>query len=459
MIDMPELKKKWNNILNIIKNDISSDAAFATWIKPLIPYSINNKTKTIYILIQDEINTLNYISKRYTKNFIAAVYEEFSEDYNITFIMENDTEALDKGNFINYNDENRIREKLLEANLNEKYTFDNFIVGSSNNFAHAYALQVAESADSSNKVFNPLFLYGGAGLGKTHLMQAIAHYIIEHNPNSRVLYVSSETFINELIASIRNPNPNEVIKFRNKYRNIDVLLIDDIQFIIGKDRGQEEFFHTFNTLYESSKQVVISSDKHPRELSPLEERLRSRFEIGLSVDISSPDYETRVAILQNKASLYNFDVDNEVLQYIASNVVSNIRELEGALNRIIAYSRISPTEINLDIAKEILKDTISPNANREITCDYILENVANYFNISINDLTSKKKSRNIAYPRQIAMYLCRYLTDCPFKQIAKTLDRDHSTVMHGCEKINQDIAVNEQLRNDIEKLKKIIKQS
>ena len=345
-----------------------------------------------------------------------------------------------------------LKARIAEANLNPRYTFDTFVVGGSNNFAQAYALKVAEAP---GEICNPLFLYGGVGLGKTHLMHSIAHYILEHNANAKVLYVTSEAFTNELINVIRNENQNATMEFRNKYRNIDVLLIDDIQFIIGKERCQEEFFHTFNTLYEAKKQIVISSDKPPKEMTTLEERLRSRFEWGLSVDISSPEYETRMAILQKKAELEGYDIDNEILQYIATNIISNIRELEGALTKVVAYSKISPLKMDIELAKEVLKDSISPNTVNEITCPLIIQMVAEHFNISQTDLASKKKSQNIVIPRQIAMYLCRTLTDESLSAIGALLGkRDHTTVIHGYDRIAADINTNDQIKNTVEVLKK-----
>ena len=327
------------------------------------------------------------------------------------------------------------------------------MVGGSNSFAHAYALKVAESPAEE---VNPLFLYGGVGLGKTHLMHSIAHYILEHNENMKVLYVTSEAFTNELISVIRNDS-QRVNDFRNKYRNIDVLLIDDIQFIIGKDRCQEEFFHTFNTLYESKKQIVISADKHPKEMTTLEERLRTRFECGLSVDISSPEYETRMAILQRKTQNEGYDIDSDILDYIATNIVSNIRELEGAFNKVVAYSKISPLKMNLELAKDVLKDTISPDSNNEITCEMITRIVAEHFNITPEDIYSKKKSQNIAIPRQIVMYLCRTLTDESFTNIGVLLgNRDHSTVLYGHDKIKSEIATNETMKNTIDAITKKI---
>lgn len=446
------LKNKWNDILNIMQQEYDiSDVSFKTWLLPLKLYSI--KDDTIYILVEDSMG-VSYITKKFSKMFKVTIAEVFGQPFEISFISEkdiNNEEKADNGTKKFKN--SQINSRIAEANLNPKYTFDTFVVGGSNSFAHAYALKVAESPAEE---VNPLFLYGGVGLGKTHLMHSIAHYILEHNENMKVLYVTSEAFTNELISVIRNDS-QRVNDFRNKYRNIDVLLIDDIQFIIGKDRCQEEFFHTFNTLYESKKQIVISADKHPKEMTTLEERLRTRFECGLSVDISSPEYETRMAILQRKTQNEGYDIDSDILDYIATNIVSNIRELEGAFNKVVAYSKISPLKMNLELAKDVLKDTISPDSNNEITCEMITRIVAEHFNITPEDIYSKKKSQNIAIPRQIVMYLCRTLTDESFTNIGVLLgNRDHSTVLYGHDKIKSEIATNETMKNTIDAITKKI---
>lgn len=446
------LQNKWNDILNIMQQEYDiSDVSFKTWLLPLKLYSI--KDDTITILVEDTMG-VSYITKKFSKMFKVTITEVLGQPFEISFISEKDINTSDKP----FTDEQRQRnsqfnDRITEANLNPKYTFDTFVVGGSNSFAHAYALKVAESPAEE---VNPLFLYGGVGLGKTHLMHSIAHYILEHNENMKVLYVTSEAFTNELINIIRNDS-QRVNDFRNKYRNIDVLLIDDIQFIIGKDRCQEEFFHTFNTLYESKKQIVISSDKPPKEMTTLEERLRTRFECGLAVDISSPEYETRMAILQKKTQIEGNDIDNDILDYIASNIVSNIRELEGAFNKVVAYSKISPLKMNLDLAKDVLKDTISPDSSSEVTCELITRIVAEHYNITPEDIYSKKKSQNIAIPRQIVMYLSRTLTDESFTNIGSLLgNRDHSTVLYGFEKIKSEIASNENMKNTIEVITKKI---
>ncbi|WP_075442845.1 chromosomal replication initiator protein DnaA [Selenomonas ruminantium] len=319
------------------------------------------------------------------------------------------------------------------SSLNPKYTFDTFVTGSSNRFAHAAAMAVAESP---GKVYNPFFMYGGVGLGKTHLMHAIGNRVLQNHPEMRVLYVSSEQFTNEIIRSIQEGTAE---KFRQKYRNIDVLLVDDVQFLSGKTSTQEEFFHTFNTLHDAQKQIILSSDRPPREVERLEDRLRSRFEWGLITDIQAPDLETRIAILKNKAQLDHFSVPNDVMVYIASRIDSNIRELEGALTRVVAYASLIKRPVTTDLVAEALKDVFPNNKTKEVTMEVIQEIVASYFKIKIDDLHAKKRTRSIAYPRQIAMYLCRELTDTSLPQIGNFFGgRDHTTVLHACDKINKE---------------------
>lgn len=324
--------------------------------------------------------------------------------------------------------------------LNPKYTFETFVVGSGNRFAHAASLATASEPAG---VYNPLFLYGGVGLGKTHLMQAIGHYVLKHHRHMHVVYVSSERFTNDLINSLQS---KQMVEFRQRYRNVDVLLIDDIQFIAGKESTQEEFFHTFNALYQANKQIVISSDRPPKEIPTLEDRLRSRFECGLIADIQAPDLETRVAILRQKAMSERIVVPDEVLYLIATNIQSNIRELEGALNRVMAYASLQKTPISLEMASEALKEIIATPETRQITIDDIMEAVAAHFGIKVADLKGKRRSRSIVHPRQIAMYLARELTDASLPRIGEEFGgRDHTTVMHACEKIRKDQQVDAQL--------------
>jgi len=336
------------------------------------------------------------------------------------------------------------------SSLNPKYTFDTFVVGNNNRFAHAAALAVADAPATS---YNPLFIYGGVGLGKTHLMHAIGNEIIRRNRSSNILYVTSEKFTNQLINAIKD-NKND--QFRNKYRNIDVLLIDDIQFIAGKERIQEEFFHTFNALHESGKQIILSSDRPPKDIQLLEDRLKSRFEWGLIADISNPDYETRLAILRKKAQLENIIIDDEILSNIANRIDSNIRELEGTLNKIIANSSLTNSPITMEMAERAI-NTIVSQKDKVISSDFIQDTVAKYFNITVKDLRSSKRSNDIAFPRQIAMYLCRNVAQMSLPQIGKDFGkRDHTTVMHACNKIEKEIKENSNTKLIVESVKNIL---
>ena len=338
-----------------------------------------------------------------------------------------------------------------EIGLNSKYTFDNFVVGQSNRFAHAACLAVS---DKLSKVYNPLFLYGGVGLGKTHLMHSSAHEILKKHPRAKILYISSEEFTNQLIDAIRSKT---TAKFRNMYRNVDVLIIDDIQFIAGKESTQEEFFHTFNALYDSHKQIILSSDRSPQEIPGLEERLVSRFAWGLVADIQPPDFETRTAILQKKCELAAVVVPNDVLYFLAEKVRTNIRELEGALIRVVAYSNMTGREMSVDLAREVLKGMIS-DVEKKITLDLVQRVVAGYFDVKVVDLKTKKRTRAIAYPRQLAMYLSRELTDHSLPDIGFFYGgRDHTTVIHACDKINNEMAANENTRNIVQKLTSMIR--
>lgn len=442
------ITSKWNEILEILKEEHDiMDVSFNTWIKPLEVYSVENDLVTL--LVPDENIGTNYLHKKYYLPLKVVIQEVTGEMLDIEFLHISDLKlkVKDSNNTTSFDQEESSSNlsKKIEANLNPNYTFDNFVVGGNNNFAHAYALAVAESPA---EVYNPLFIYGGVGLGKTHLMHSIGNFIIDRNPNAKVRCVTSEVFTNEVISAIRSDNQSAIMEFRDKYRNLDVLLIDDIQFIIGKERSQEEFFHTFNTLKESNKQIVISSDKHPKEMTTLDERYKSRFKMGLTVDISSPDYETRMAIIKKKAELEGYVIDDEIFDYIATNIKSNVRELEGALTKIVAFSRVSRKPVDIDIAKEVLKDVISPDDNTVITPELIIDIVADHFNISVQDISSKKKSQDIVVPRQIAMYLCRRFTEISLQELGHILGkRDHSTVMHSVEKIQNEIDTNESTRN------------
>ena len=442
--------EKWDEIIHKLKIEYGlSNVSFRTWIEPLEVYNVSDST--VYILVPLK-SSVDYINQKYLLPFQVCIAEITGQEFEVKFITVDDSQNINVKNQDDTYKKNATQNSIFEqANLNPKYTFDTFVVGGNNNFAHAASLAVSESP---GEIYNPLFLYGGVGLGKTHLMHSIAHFILEKDPTKKVLYVTSETFTNELIEALKSG------KTSGGNRNIDVLLIDDVQFIIGKESTQEEFFHTFNHLHVSGKQIIISSDKPPKDIETLEARLRTRFEWGLIADISSPDYETRMAILRKKEELdglQKYHISNEVMQYIATNVKSNIRELEGSLNKLIALHKLKNEEINIMLAAEALKDIVSPNKNRQITPELILEVVSEHFSVSIADLKSGKRNANIANSRQIAMYLCRTMTDTPLKSIGIMLGgRDHSTVSHGVDKVTEDIKTNEALNNTIEIIKKKI---
>ncbi|OBR92221.1 MULTISPECIES: chromosomal replication initiator protein DnaA [Clostridium] len=445
-------KEIWEQSLNIINGEIT-EVSFNTWIKSITPVSIENDT---FILSVPNDLTKGILTSKY-KNLIANALKLItSKKYNIKFLIASESEealTLDSTNK-RHNKNSVLVNDEMSTMLNPKYTFDSFVIGNSNRFAHAASLAVAESP---SKAYNPLFIYGGVGLGKTHLMHAIGHYILNNNSKSKVVYVSSEKFTNELINSIKD---DKNVEFRNKYRNIDVLLIDDIQFIAGKERTQEEFFHTFNALYEANKQIILSSDRPPKEIPTLEDRLRSRFEWGLIADIQAPDFETRMAILKKKADVENLNIPNEVMVYIATQIKSNIRELEGALIRIVAFSSLTNKEISIDLAVEALKDIISSKQSKQVTIDLIQDVVANYYNLKVDDLKSARRTRNIAFPRQIAMYLCRKLTDMSLPKIGEEFGgRDHTTVIHAYEKISTNLKQDESLQNAIGDLTKRLNQN
>lgn len=459
---MNEVKEKWPEIIEHLRVEHELlNVSFNTWIKPLKVYDVIDDTA--YILVNKD-SSVEYIDKKYRLPLMVCIAEITGKEYEIQFVSEDDDKLNEIHNASIDNGQKKKTKSLAEkAGLNPKYTFDTFVVGGNNNFAHAASLAVAESP---GEVYNPLFLYGGVGLGKTHLMHSIAHFILDKNPKKKVLYVTSETFTNELIDALRNGktagNESAMLNFRDKYRNIDVLLIDDIQFIIGKESTQEEFFHTFNHLHTLGKQIIISSDKPPKDIETLESRLRTRFEWGLIADISSPDYETRMAILQKKIELDHlekYNIKNDVLDYIAANVKSNIRELEGSLNKLIALYKLNNNNNPIDIAlaAEALKDIISSDNRREVTPELILDIVADHFGITVADLKSKKRDSEIAVPRQICMYLMRTMTDTALKGIGAVLGgKDHSTVKYGVEKIAKDIESDEMMENTINIIKKKI---
>ncbi|MFD3155349.1 chromosomal replication initiator protein DnaA [Haloimpatiens sp. FM7330] len=445
------LTQIWEKTLNIIKGELT-EVSFNTWIKSIIPIAIEQDLLKLGV---PNNFTKEILENRYKTLIANAIKLITSKKYNINFIIATEDAVETNPKRIIKKE----RDKLLTSdettcNLNPKYTFDSFVIGNSNRFAHAASLAVAESPA---KAYNPLFIYGGVGLGKTHLMHAIGHYILQNNPNAKVVYVTSEKFTNELINSIKD---DKNVDFRNKYRNVDILLIDDIQFIAGKERTQEEFFHTFNALHEANKQIILSSDRPPKEIPTLEDRLRSRFEWGLIADIQAPDFETRIAILKKKADVESLNIPNEVMVYIANKIKSNIRELEGALIRIVAFSSLTNKEISVDLASEALKDIISSNQNKQITIGLIQDIVSSYFNLSINDFKSSRRTRNITYPRQIAMYLCRKLTDMSLPKIGEEFGgRDHTTVIHAYEKISNNLKKDISLKNMVDELAKKISQN
>ncbi len=455
---MSIVEKKWPEIIEHLRveHDLSN-VSFNTWIKPLKVYKVVDYT--VFILVN--INaSVEYIDKKYRLPLKVSIAEITEKEFEVVFVSEEEDrldEIMEMAS--RASEKKRTKTAAQKAGLNPKYTFDTFVVGGNNSFAHAASLAVAESP---GEVYNPLFLYGGVGLGKTHLMHSVAHFILDKNPKRKVLYVTSETFTNDLIQALKNPKENSMSDFRNKYRNNDVLLIDDIQFIIGKESTQEEFFHTFNQLHTAGKQIIISSDRPPKDIETLEARLRTRFEWGLIADVSAPDYETRMAILQKKIemdSLQKYNIPDDVLEYIASNIKTNIRELEGSLNKLIALYKLqnNQEEIDIPLAAKALKDIISSQANREVTPELILDVVSEHFGVSIADLKSSKRTAEIAIPRQIFMYLCREMTTTSLKVMGVVLGgKDHSTINHGIKKIKADIKENESLSNTIDIIKKKI---
>ena len=459
---MDVIKEKWEEIIQKLKVEyFLSNISFETWIRPLEVYEIRGNT--LYLTVNFKAS-IEHIQNKYLLPLKVCIAEVTGTEYQIKFIprdlpREQQRRYLEKTAPVKekthkHKEVSPIAEK---ANLNPKYTFDTFVVGGNNNFAHAASLAVAESP---GEVYNPLFLYGGVGLGKTHLMHSIAHYILDREPSKKVLYVTSETFTNDLITAIRNGktgNDLAMNAFRDKYRNNDVLLIDDVQFIIGKESTQEEFFHTFNHLHNAGKQIVISSDKPPKDMTTLEARLRTRFEWGLIADISVPDYETRMAILRKKEDMEGYNIDDAVIRYIATNIKSNIRELEGALTKLSAFATLSHSPITVEFAEETLKDLISPDAKKEVTPELIIQIVADHFGISPADILSSKRSADIVYPRQITMYLCRQMTNVALQGIGKALgNRDHTTIIHGADKIAKEVLVNETTKNTVDILIKKI---
>ncbi|ENQ3080808.1 chromosomal replication initiator protein DnaA [Bacillus multifaciens] len=447
---MENISDLWNSTLKELEKKVSKPS-YETWLKSTKAYSL--KKDVLTITAPNEF-ARDWLESHYSDLISETIIHLMGAELTIRFIIpqsqteeEFDYPPVQKNKTM-HDEPNHFPQSML----NPKYIFDTFVIGSGNRFAHAASLAVAEAPA---KAYNPLFIYGGVGLGKTHLMHAIGHYVIEHNPNAKVVYLSSEKFTNEFINSIRD---NKAVDFRNKYRNVDVLLIDDIQFLAGKEQTQEEFFHTFNALHEESKQIVISSDRPPKEIPTLEDRLRSRFEWGLITDITPPDLETRIAILRKKAKAEGLDIPNEVMLYIANQIDSNIRELEGALIRVVAYSSLINKDMNADLAAEALKHII-PNSKPKIISIYDIQKaVGDVFQVKLEDFKAKKRTKSVAFPRQIAMYLSRELTDSSLPKIGEEFGgRDHTTVIHAHEKISKLLKTDTQLQRQIEEIRDILK--
>ena len=446
------MKNIWSQVLSIIKDE-TTNVSYTTWFEPLIVHNIDQNVKIVYLKTEDAFR-INIIKNRYLHLIEKCLKDVTGEDYRVVIKNSADYEEVSE------NDEEQDKKPVLmdpklrkQKIFNPRYTFDNFVVGGSNKYAQAAALAVAESP---SEAYNPLFIYGGSGLGKTHLMNAIGIYLLEHNENLNVLYVSSEMFTNEFIKAL---GENKTREFKNKYRKVDVLLIDDIQFLEGKESTQEEFFHTFNFLYDLNKQIVISSDRPPNKLDKLEDRLRSRFMWNLIADLQPADYETRVAILIKKAENLNLEVTDEIYEVIcliAEKIKDNIRELEGAFNRIVSFSTLMGEKIDKTFAKRILKDIVQNNGTSP-TPEKIKTIVSRYFKIKVSDMESSKRTSSIAFPRQIAMYLCRDMTDYSLPKIGNLFGgRHYTTVMHACDKVQAEMKDNESIREIIEALKKDI---
>ncbi|MCL2351665.1 MAG: chromosomal replication initiator protein DnaA [Firmicutes bacterium] len=436
-----ELQKVWNEALYLLSGSFI-EVVYNSWIKTLIPVSLENGCMTLKTEMDFFKDTIN---QRYLFEITRCVSSVLDQDVDVVIVSDKDlSEDGSKPS---------AKKNTYQSNLKQKYIFENFVKGKSNELAYAASLAVAEAPGESS--YNPLFLYGAVGLGKTHLMHSIGNFVLEQNPEMKVCYVSMETFTNEFISAIRQKDTEQ---FKAKYRGVDVLLLDDIQFLTGKEETQEELFHTFNVLYNDNKQIVLTSDQPPKELKSLETRLTNRFTMGLIVDITLPDFETRTAILEKKAYGENLSISGEIIRFIAKNIASNIRDLEGALNRVAALSRLNHAPITMELAQTALRDIISGIGKPEITVGYIQEVVADYYGLTVDDLTGKKRTQNIAYPRQIAMYLSRKILPVPLTEVGNIFGgRDHSTVIHGFDKISNDLENDQNLRNVIFELEKRIK--
>ncbi len=454
-----EIKSKWQDILNHLKTEYSlTDVCFKTWLLPLKIHSINENDNTAIISVNDEEigeNSKDHIKKKYGL-FMQVSIEEIT-GYHLTLEFKNKSELEATSPKIAKPSVNTSNKKNNNYNFSDKYTFDTFIVGSNNSFAHAASVAVAESPLQSE--YNPLYIYGGSGLGKTHLMRAIAHYIAENSPELKVLYVTSEQYTNEIVEAIRNSKIDRTMinNIKNKYREVDVLMVDDVQFIIGRDVTQEEFFHTFNALYEQGKQIILTSDRHPNQMDKLDIRFKSRFNNGIQADVKAPEYETRLAILQKKNENDGLNLNEDILKFIAENIKTNIRDLEGAYNKLILRAKLQHCEITLDTAIEDIKDLILTDEKSKITNDYIINVIIDHYGLTLEEINSKNRSKNIANVRQICMYMCRKLTNTSYEEIgAKLGGKDRTTVMHGYNKIESSLKTDPSLQSEIDILKKII---
>ena len=440
---MDSFSEIWSAACDYMKEALNvSDVAFNLWISPLVPESFDGQTAKFTCPTSYKIQIITTRYDGVIKEALTAVMG--FDDIEVIYLFKPQETDDEK---------EQSEEKNHLSSRDSTSTFENFIVGSTNKFAYATALNAAEHPGEE---YNPLFIYGKSGLGKTHLLKAIKNRMLEKNPSANVLYTTSENFTNDLIYYLGKKNMGE---FHDKYRNVDALLIDDIQFIAGKERIQEEFFHTFNTLYESGKQIILSSDKPPKDIQLLEDRLKSRFEWGIMADISNPDYETRLAILRKKAQLDNILIDDEILSTIATRIDSNIRELEGTLNKLIATASLTHSPITLEMAEKAINDIVSQK-EKVISSEFIQETVGKYFNINPKDLRGSKRSNDITFPRQIAMYLCRNVANMSLPQIGKDFGkRDHTTVMHACNKIEKDIKESKETKLIVESVKNILLES
>lgn len=450
------IKEKWNDILDYLKNEYSiNQVCYDTWLLNLKPHSVSEEDNIITICIDDEKigkNSKEYIQNKY--GMFIQVSIEVITGYHLSLQFVNSSDFEKKKDTPKLQTAKSNNDSLL--NINEKNTFDTFVVGSNNTLAHAAALAVAESPLQSG--FNPLFIYGGSGLGKTHLIHAIAHYIRDNSPSLNVLYVTSEQYTNDIVNAMSNAKQDRTLleSIKRKYREVDVLMVDDVQFIIGKDRTQEEFFNTFNTLYEQGKQIILTSDKHPNQMEHLDDRYRSRFNWGLPVDIKPPEYETRLAVLKKRNEESPIKLKDEILKFLAENIKTNIRDLEGAYNKIILRAKLQHCDINLNMAMDDIKDLILTDEKVKITNDYIINIIIEHYGVSLEEITSMNRSKKIAKVRFICIYMCRKLTNSSYSEIGDKVGKDRTSAMHGYNKIEKELETDVSLQNEIDILMKII---